>query len=511
MQKVISTTKTKRHDSVFLAYVAILYSPDNELWLDLALFGVIGFFVYPTILLLVVSALDFTSKKAVGTAAGLIGLFAYLGRVIEGKGIMATTVSTKPQSVYDSGEAPVLAQAELSADNLSLDHPARLVLKAPFFASRLGAAYCGDSLEMLKALPSASVNLVVTSPPYALHFKKAYGNEHKDRYVKWFLPFAKEIQRVLTDDGSFVLNIGGSGSVLILFRYLTLVLCVFGIAIPSPCQEKLIYSVSQFEKTAPSSFVLQVIRRTEKIPIHYVPKDNARPLTLFNHSKILFPSLVISDRWHTQVISAEFRDHLRLSREQKHPFRHSFAMPVLRLFRHLGCRFYRVPFVRGCHDHGRCAAMIFSFHSEQSREFFVSLNGHYYPRALGVYDSLSVQKSAFSGIASLSRLPSDDQKGQQECPRLNSFRPSERVDPIWGMFGFFCFLGALASIVWGDRSLWTTRLSIVGFLCLMFFCIAGHIENCPDGDKERYQRPVFRSQSFQHNARIVPQKSLDTI
>jgi site-specific DNA-methyltransferase (cytosine-N4-specific) len=123
---------------------------------------------------------------------------------------MATTVSTKPQSVYDSGDALIPAQAEPSATILSLDHPSRLILKAPYFASRLGAAYCGDSLEMLRAIPSASVNLVVTSPPYALHFKKAYGNEHKERYVKWFLPFAKEIQRILTDDGSFVLNIGGS-------------------------------------------------------------------------------------------------------------------------------------------------------------------------------------------------------------------------------------------------------------------------------------------------------------
>ena len=47
----------------------------------------IGFFVYPTVLLLVVSALDFTSKKAVGTAAGFLGLFGYLGRTAEGKGI----------------------------------------------------------------------------------------------------------------------------------------------------------------------------------------------------------------------------------------------------------------------------------------------------------------------------------------------------------------------------------------------------------------------------------------
>jgi site-specific DNA-methyltransferase (cytosine-N4-specific) len=123
---------------------------------------------------------------------------------------MATIMSTKPQTVYDNLRAPLPATGEPSPHELSLDHPARLLFKTPYFVSRLGAAYCGDSLEMLKTLPSASVNLVVTSPPYALHFKKAYGNEHKDRYVKWFLPFAKEIQRVLTNDGSFVLNIGGS-------------------------------------------------------------------------------------------------------------------------------------------------------------------------------------------------------------------------------------------------------------------------------------------------------------
>jgi len=52
--------------------------------------------------------------------------------------------------------------------------------------------------------------LVVTSPPYALHFKKAYGNVSKSEYVAWFKPFAVEIRRILTDDGSFVLNIGGS-------------------------------------------------------------------------------------------------------------------------------------------------------------------------------------------------------------------------------------------------------------------------------------------------------------
>ncbi len=123
---------------------------------------------------------------------------------------MATTVSSKPQTICPPNEALLLAAAELRAHELPPDHPSRLVQREPYFTSQLGAAYCGDSLEMLQALPSGSVNLVVTSPPYALHFKKAYGNENKDRYVQWFLPFAKEILRVLKDDGSFVLNIGGS-------------------------------------------------------------------------------------------------------------------------------------------------------------------------------------------------------------------------------------------------------------------------------------------------------------
>jgi DNA modification methylase len=80
----------------------------------------------------------------------------------------------------------------------------------PYHSTPLGEAYCAESLEVLSALPAASVNLAVTSPPYALHFKKEYGNADKRDYVEWFLPFAREIFRVLTDDGSFVLNIGGS-------------------------------------------------------------------------------------------------------------------------------------------------------------------------------------------------------------------------------------------------------------------------------------------------------------
>jgi len=73
----------------FLAFVGILYSPDNKLWLDLALFGVIGFFVYPAQMLLGICALDVTSKKAIGTANGLLSILGSLGRVAESKGIGA--------------------------------------------------------------------------------------------------------------------------------------------------------------------------------------------------------------------------------------------------------------------------------------------------------------------------------------------------------------------------------------------------------------------------------------
>ncbi len=91
------------------------------------------------------------------------------------------------------------------------DHPSRLLRDArPLYETAFGAAHVGDSRQLMRALPSASVHAVVTSPPYALHFKKEYGNVDKADYVAWFLPFAAEIKRVLRPDGSFVLNIGGS-------------------------------------------------------------------------------------------------------------------------------------------------------------------------------------------------------------------------------------------------------------------------------------------------------------
>jgi site-specific DNA-methyltransferase (adenine-specific) len=67
--------------------------------------------------------------------------------------------------------------------------------------------YQGDSAKVLKKLEPESVDLIVTSPPYADQRKAAYGGVHADRYVEWFLPVADGLHRVLKPTGSFVLNI----------------------------------------------------------------------------------------------------------------------------------------------------------------------------------------------------------------------------------------------------------------------------------------------------------------
>lgn len=121
-----------------------------------------------------------------------------------------------------TGEQPVTApkvsasrRAPRAAANLELfpaegPHPTSFLASSPAYATEWGAMYVGDAIDLLGSLPNESLDLVVTSPPYALHFKKEYGNVDKDGYVEWFRPFGRDIHRVLKPGGSFVLNIGGS-------------------------------------------------------------------------------------------------------------------------------------------------------------------------------------------------------------------------------------------------------------------------------------------------------------
>lgn len=78
------------------------------------------------------------------------------------------------------------------------------------YRTQRGAAYLGDSFDLIRCIPTESINLVMTSPPFGLVRKKEYGNVDSFDYVSWFLPLAEDIRRVLAPNGSFVIDLGGS-------------------------------------------------------------------------------------------------------------------------------------------------------------------------------------------------------------------------------------------------------------------------------------------------------------
>ena len=67
--------------------------------------------------------------------------------------------------------------------------------------------YLGDNKVELAKLPDNSVDLIVTSPPYADQRKDTYGGIHHDKYVEWFLPISEQLLRVIKPTGTFILNI----------------------------------------------------------------------------------------------------------------------------------------------------------------------------------------------------------------------------------------------------------------------------------------------------------------
>jgi len=83
-----------------------------------------------------------------------------------------------------------------------------------YYGTNRGSAYLGNSLDLMRRLADESIDLIVTSPPFALVRQKRYLRPpdfvDAREYSKWFLPFAEEFRRVLKKDGSLVLHIGGS-------------------------------------------------------------------------------------------------------------------------------------------------------------------------------------------------------------------------------------------------------------------------------------------------------------
>ena len=69
-----------------------------------------------------------------------------------------------------------------------------------------------DCSKFLRKMDDASVDFIITSPPYADQRKSTYGGIHADDYVAWFTPIAKQFYRVLKPAGSFRPEYQGTGS-----------------------------------------------------------------------------------------------------------------------------------------------------------------------------------------------------------------------------------------------------------------------------------------------------------
>jgi len=72
----------------------------------------------------------------------------------------------------------------------------------------------GDCLDLLPALPEASADVVVTSPPYnlGLAYRGYEDRRAEGEYLDWMVRVAAALRRVMRPDGSFFLNIAGSPS-----------------------------------------------------------------------------------------------------------------------------------------------------------------------------------------------------------------------------------------------------------------------------------------------------------
>jgi site-specific DNA-methyltransferase (adenine-specific) len=128
----------------------------------------------------------------------------------------AIKVAAVPSAIFDTylrstdtvTRAGLLAEAALPASGSvspEVSQPRRLVQAAPREPEL--RVLQGDCAVRLHELDDATVDLVITSPPYADRRRHTYGGVHPDHYVEWFMPIADQLHRVLKSTGSFILNI----------------------------------------------------------------------------------------------------------------------------------------------------------------------------------------------------------------------------------------------------------------------------------------------------------------
>jgi len=83
-----------------------------------------------------------------------------------------------------------------------------MLLQAPLYTTEYGAAYVGNSLELLDQLEPNSIDLVITSPPLRFSVRKLMEMLSK-KMLNGFLLLQK-VYTVLASHGSFVIDLGGA-------------------------------------------------------------------------------------------------------------------------------------------------------------------------------------------------------------------------------------------------------------------------------------------------------------
>lgn len=125
------------------------------------------------------------------------------------EGMGFANVSEYVRFLHNQALASRQASGPDAVENFGARFPKRLIRS--FHKTAFGEMIWGDSRAYLfNGAKANSVDLIMTSPPFGLVRKKSYGNEDADEYCNWFRPFAEGFKRVLKDDGSLVIDIGGA-------------------------------------------------------------------------------------------------------------------------------------------------------------------------------------------------------------------------------------------------------------------------------------------------------------
>lgn len=82
----------------------------------------------------------------------------------------------------------------------------------PVFQTALGCLYVGDSLKIIQSIPTQSIDLILSSPPFSLDRDAGSNDLNKGEFLEWMLKYMTEFGRVMVPNGSVVLELGNTWS-----------------------------------------------------------------------------------------------------------------------------------------------------------------------------------------------------------------------------------------------------------------------------------------------------------